>query len=85
MKKISVLLLVLCALMWSENSLAQNAITFWKNGVSNIIDNPDSIFFKDSSYPENSGNATTYWKDGQAIVVSAPDSMFLWNINSFFA
>lgn len=85
MKKISVLLLVLCALMWSENSLAQNAITFWKNGVSNIIDNPDSIFFKDFSYPENSGNATTYWKDGQAIVVSAPDSMFLWNINSFFA
>ena len=85
MKKISVLLLVLCALMWSENSSAQNAITFWKNGLSNIINNPDSIYFKDLSYPENTGNATTYWKDGQAIVVSAPDSMFLWNYNSFFA
>ena len=84
MKKISVLLIVLCAMLWSENSSAQNAITFWKDGISTVIDNPDSISFKDSSNPQKTGNAATYWKDGQATVVNAPDSIFLYNFEKFY-
>ncbi len=78
MKKISFLLFVLCTIMWSGNISAQNAITFWKNGTSSVIDNPDSISFKDPFNPQNNWNAATYWKDGQATVVNAPDSILFW-------
>ena len=84
MKKISVLLFVLCAMMWSENSSAQNTITFWKDGMSTVIDNPDSISFKDYFNPLNIGNAATYWKDGQSTVVNEPDSMFIYNFEKVY-
>lgn len=80
MRKTSAYILFLfCAMMWCGNAKAQNAITFWKNSMSTVVDNPDKISFKDTSNPHNTGNASTYWKDGQAFVVEAPDSIFFWN------
>lgn len=84
MKKLNILWCVLAAILWSVDSQAQNAITFWKYGRATIIDSPDSITFKDASNSQNTGNATTYWRDGKATVVYSPDSMFLWNNSSFF-
>lgn len=44
-KSVTFLLLALCGIFWSENLYAQNAITYWKDGVPTIIYSPDSIFF----------------------------------------
>ncbi len=48
-------LFVLCSLFWCENTYAQNAITYWKNGEAIIIYEPDSVFFwnKEVNYSES--------------------------------
>ena len=45
MKKLVIILFVLCGIIWIESLHAQNAITYWKDGVPTIIYSPDSIFF----------------------------------------
>ena len=44
-RSVSFTIVAICSLLCAECLLAQNAITYWKDGIPTIIYSPDSIFF----------------------------------------
>lgn len=78
MNKISTIILLL--LNFSiQQVFAQNAVTFWKDGVSTIIYSPDSIHFDHHS----NNNVMTLWIGASSTSIINPDSIFFWNSAPF--